>query len=94
MHINECFGKRVTSEEKKTFEGFIKNNPVASIGYLNRFGYPPSQIAKIVDINEDKVRELESKSPETRDVPSDLWRYASQKSGFPEVRCMVKVLKK
>ncbi len=94
MHINGCFGKKVTPEEKKTFEGFIKKNPVASINYLEKSGYPSSQIAGVIGINEDKVRELKLKNPETSNVPSDLWRYASQKSGFPEISCMIKALKR
>lgn len=94
MHMNECFGKRVTPEEKKTFEGFIKKNPVASIDYLEEFGYPTSQIAKVIDMNENKVKELKLKDPEASNVPLDLWRYASQKSGFPEIGCMIKALKR
>lgn len=94
MHMNECFGKKVTPEEKAKFEGFINKNPVASIDYLEEFGYPQSQIAGVMGISEDKVINLKLKDPETSDVPLDLWRYASQKSGFPEISCMIKALKR
>jgi len=94
MHISECFGKKVTAEEKVKFEGFIKKNPVASISYLEKFGYPPNQIAEVVGMSKDKAVELKLKDQETSNVPSDLWRYASQKSGFPEISCMIKALKR
>lgn len=94
MRISECFGNKVTSEEKSRFEDFIKKNPVASIGYLEKFGYPTNQIAEVVGINKNKIEELKSKDPETSNVPPDLWRYASQKSGFPEVSCVIKALRR
>lgn len=94
MHINECFGKKVTPGEKAEFEGFIKKNPVASIEYLEHFGYPPGQVAEVIGISEDKVINLKLQDPETSKVPLDLWRYASQKSGFPEISCMIKALKR
>ena len=94
MHLNECFGKKVTPEERVKFEGFIKKNPVASIEYLEHFGYPTDQVAEVMGMSKDKVINLKLKDPETSNVPLDLWRYASQKTGFPEVSCVIKVLKR